>query len=316
MELVPGETLARRLTKGPLPLDEALQVGRQIAAALEAAHERGIVHRDLKPANVMLTPEGKVKVLDFGLAKNTQPTDASARFAGQHESQTGEGVILGTPAYMAPEQARGRPVDRRCDIWALGCVLFEALTGRQAFNGETFPDILAAVIESSPDWNFLPASVPPRVVDLLRRCLQKDPQRRLRDAGDVGLELEEALADLAGKPAAPSEISVDRSAPGRPGRLTRFLQVVHPSAVSPSPRAWRWWSALAAAVIALTAFALGRWALPPLPQVHSHWKSLPRQPGRRNTCFKSSQRPTRPGCRRTGNGWPSSWFTRARPRWG
>ena len=123
---------------GPLPLEEALQVGRQIAEALEAAHERGIIHRDLKPANVMLTPEGRVKVLDFGLARGVQTNDAPADTVSQYESQTGKGVILGTPAYMAPEQARGRSVDRRCDIWALGCVLFEAITGRQAFRGETF----------------------------------------------------------------------------------------------------------------------------------------------------------------------------------
>ena len=200
MELDPGQTLARRLIGGALPLDEALQVGRQIAEALEAAHDRGIIHRDLKPANVMLTPEGKVKVLDFGLAKSTQPTDVPAEFVGQNESQTGEGVILGTPAYMAPEQARGRPVDRRCDIWALGCVLFEALTGQRVFSGQTFHDTLATVIENSPDWKSLPAGVPPRVADLLRRCLQKDPQRRLRDAGDVRLELEESLAELAREP--------------------------------------------------------------------------------------------------------------------
>src|SRR5262249_42568728 len=166
MELVPGETLARRLTRGPLPLDEALGVGRQIAEALEAAHDRGIIHRDLKPANVMVTPEGKVKVLDFGLARNTQPSDAPAHAGGQREGQTEQGVILGTPAYMAPEQARGRPVDRRCDIWALGCVLFEALSGGRLFEGETFQDTLATVIQNSPDWTRLPAGLPARVADL------------------------------------------------------------------------------------------------------------------------------------------------------
>lgn len=247
MELVPGETLAQRLSGGALPVDEALRVARQIAEALEAAHERGIIHRDLKPANVMLTPDGVVKILDFGLAKSTQLADASNDTVPPNEAPTQEGVILGTPAYMAPEQARGRPVDRRCDIWALGCVLFEVLTGRPVFKGQTFHDIMAAVIENAPDWKSLPTGVPPRVANLLRRCLQKDPQRRLRDAGDVRLELEDSLAELAGEPASSSEIAVGRFAPGLPPTL------------SPSPRAWRWWPALAAAAVALAAFALGRW---------------------------------------------------------
>lgn len=216
MELVPGQTLSQRLSRGALPLDEALQVGRQLAEALEAAHDRGIIHRDLKPANVMLTPEGKVKVLDFGLAHSKPPTDEHADFAGQSEGQTWEGAILGTPAYMAPEQARGRTVDRRCDIWALGCVLFEALTGRPAFSGPTFHDTLAAVSEKSPDWKSLPPGVPPRAADLLRRCLQKDLQRRLRDAGDVRLELEDALAELRKGPSASSAISVRRTEPISP----------------------------------------------------------------------------------------------------
>jgi serine/threonine protein kinase len=260
MELVPGETLAQRLIGGPLPLDEAFQVGRQIAEALEAAHDRGIIHRDLKPANVMLTPEGKVKVLDFGLAKSTQPTEAATDTVNQLEGQTGEGVILGTPAYMAPEQARGRPVDRRCDLWALGCVLFESLTGRKVFRGKTFQDMLAAIIEDSPDWDGLPSGVPPRVVDLLRRCLEKGPQRRLRDAGYFRLELEDALAELGREPS-----SSPRAAPTR-----------SPAAPAPARRRWRWWPALAAAAVALAAFALGRWYQPPPsplppPQAPKSW---------------------------------------------
>ena len=180
------------------------------------------------------------------------------------EGQTQEGVIVGTPAYMAPEQARGRPVDRRCDIWALGCVLFEALTGRQVFIGQTFHDTLAAVIENSPDWKSLPAGVPPRVADLLRRCLQKDPQRRLRDAGDVRLELEDALAEPVGKASAPAEIS-GGSAPRPAGRLTSLLQVLLPPTVAASPRARRWWPVLAGAVVALAVLALGRWVQLPGP---------------------------------------------------
>ncbi len=196
MELVPGQTLAKRLMGGALPLDEALQVGRQIAEALEAAHDRGIIHRDLKPANVILTPEGKVKVLDFGLAKSTQqhspPADKAADTIGQYEGQTEEGVILGTPAYMAPEQGRGRPVDRRCDIWALGCVLFEALSGQKVFSGLTFQDTLAAVIENSPDWKSLPAGVPPRVTQPApplppERPTAASPRRRGCPAGAGGL---------------------------------------------------------------------------------------------------------------------------------
>jgi len=270
MEQVPGQTLAQRLTGGALPLDEALRVGRQIAEALAAAHDRDIIHRDLKPANVMLTPDGKVKVLDFGLAKTAPPIDSQAdTLAPQEErtqegqaqdGRTREGVILGTPAYMAPEQARGRPVDRRCDIWSFGCVLFESLTGRQVFSGLTFHDTLAAVIENAPDWNSLPAAVPPRVVDLLRRCLQKDPHRRLRDAGDVGLELDDALAELARGPSAAAVPTM------------RGPAIEPPRTVVLPPRAWRWRPVLAAAALALTAFALGRWVLPFAP-------STPLSPG-------------------------------------
>jgi serine/threonine protein kinase/Tol biopolymer transport system component len=206
MELVPGETLAERLRAGAFAIEEALRIGGQIAEALEAAHEKGVIHRDLKPANVKVTPEGRVKVLDFGLAK---------AFAGDggldlsHEPKltaigTEEGRILGTPAYMSPEQARGKPVDKRTDIWAWGCVLYELLTARQAFRGETLSDTIAGVLEREPDWQVLPPATPAKVRDLLRRCLQKDSQHRLRDIGDARIEIEEALtATVAAELSAP-----------------------------------------------------------------------------------------------------------------
>jgi serine/threonine protein kinase len=193
MELVLGHTLAERISAGALKIEEALKFAGQIAEALEAAHEKGVIHRDLKPANVKVTPEGRVKVLDFGLAK---------AFAGDDELDlsnastlitmgTEEGRILGTPAYMSPEQARGKAVDKRTDIWAFGIVLYELLTGKRAFRGETPSDTLAAVLEREPDWQVLPPATPPKIRDLLRRCMQKDSQHRLRDIGDARLEIEE-----------------------------------------------------------------------------------------------------------------------------
>jgi len=196
MELVPGDTLRERIKRGPLLVPESLHIATQIAEALEHAHEKTIMHRDLKPANVKVTPEGKVKVLDFGLAK---------AFAGDvsgvdpHDLPTGslagtlQGTILGTPAYMSPEQADGKKVDKRTDIWAFGCLLYELLTGRQAFPGESVTEILAAVLKTDPDWRAMPAAVPPTVHSLLRRCLQKDVNRRLRDVADGRIEIEEAL---------------------------------------------------------------------------------------------------------------------------
>ncbi|HEU4401321.1 MAG TPA: protein kinase, partial [Candidatus Polarisedimenticolia bacterium] len=202
LELVPGETLAERIARGALPVDEALAVCRQIAEGLEAAHERGIIHRDLKPANIKITPEGKVKVLDFGLAKAFAPHEASPGTAPVDLMQsptlttpaTQVGAILGTAAYMSPEQARGRPVDKRADIWAFGCVLYEALTGRQAFEGETLSDTLAAILKSEPDWEALPSDAGSRLRELLKRCLRKDPGQRLRDIGDARQEIEAAIA--------------------------------------------------------------------------------------------------------------------------
>ena len=189
LELVEGDTLAERLEKGPIPVSEALHIARQIADALETAHEHGVVHRDLKPANIKITPEGTVKVLDFGLAKAVQRTESALQTAGLSH----EGIVLGTPAYMSPEQARGKPVDRRADIWAFGCVLYEMLTGRVAFAAETVTDTLAAVLDREPDWSLLPDKTPPAIQRLLRRCLEKDPKLRLRDMGDAGLDLQDAL---------------------------------------------------------------------------------------------------------------------------
>jgi serine/threonine-protein kinase len=201
MELVPGEDLAHRLSQGALPFSEAAEIARQIAEALETAHEQGIVHRDLKPANVRITPDGKVKVLDFGLAKAIEGamSDGSGRDAALSPTITSlgtmAGVVLGTAAYMSPEQARGKPVDKRADIWAFGGVLFEMLAGRRPFEGETISDTLAAVLAKDVDWQALPPAVPPRVRDLLARCLDKDPKHRLRDVGDARIELESALAE-------------------------------------------------------------------------------------------------------------------------
>jgi eukaryotic-like serine/threonine-protein kinase len=218
MELVEGEDLAARIARGPIPLDEALPIARQIAEALEAAHEAGIVHRDLKPANVKVRADGTVKVLDFGLAKALDPAVAGsgAGAAPAHAATmtspalTMHGVILGTAAYMAPEQAKGKPVDRRADIWAFGCVLYETLTGRQAFSGETMTDVLAAIVTAEPDWTLLPAATPPQVRRLLIRCLDKDPRQRLRDIGEARWELERG-ADLELMAPAGSDGSIARS---------------------------------------------------------------------------------------------------------
>ena len=217
MELVEGETLQERIARsskartslsgGPVRLqtEECLSIAKQIAEALEYAHEHGVVHRDLKPANVKITPQGTVKVLDFGLAKVLTGGDSAAPMDPSNSptlsiAATNMGLILGTAAYMAPEQAKGKTVDRRADIWALGCVLYEMLAGRRAFEGETISDVLASVIKSEPDWSALPAETPPAMRKLLRRCLQKDPRQRLHDMGDVRLAIEETLsgADVDG----------------------------------------------------------------------------------------------------------------------
>jgi serine/threonine-protein kinase len=220
MELVQGEELAARIENGKLPVTEALDVCRQIAEGLEAAHEASVVHRDLKPANVRLTPDGLVKVLDFGLAKpmsTNKNRDGASKSESDSFLMTSEGVVLGTPTYMSPEQARGKPIDRRTDVWAFGCVLFECLSGQRAFGGDSVPDIMAAILGEEPRWSLLPA-LPARVTELLRRALDKEPRTRLRDIGEARMQLQLAATD----PSSPGGFSAVRPRTGsfRTGVLT------------------------------------------------------------------------------------------------
>ena len=237
MELVAGDDLSRRIARGPLPLDEALDAARQVAAGLHAAHESGIVHRDLKPANVKITHDGQVKLLDFGLAKTYGPIAVSGP-GGSGPSMTmttagtAAGMILGTAAYMSPEQARGKPVDRRTDVWAFGCLLYEVLTGRAAFDGETVTDVLAAIVHEDPDWDALPAAARPRVERVIKRCLVKDPRERVRDLADIALHIRELASDRGA--AAPA---------------------MTPASMAPSKRSW-----IPAAAIGLTGVLLGAFA--------------------------------------------------------
>ena len=203
MELVDGETLADRLTRGPLPVEQALELGRQIAEALEAAHDKDIIHRDLKPSNVMLTSKGQAKVLDFGLGRVlAERVLASGLNTETTPDETGAGVVMGTAPYMSPEQARGDEVDHRTDIWSLGCVLYETLAGRRAFPGRTTSDTIVAVLDREPDWKALPEATPLLVRSLLRRCLKRDQSKRLHDIADARIEIEEGLAELDGSPSA------------------------------------------------------------------------------------------------------------------
>jgi serine/threonine protein kinase len=244
MELVEGEDLAAIVARGPVPLADTLAIARQIADALDAAHEQGIIHRDLKPANVKVRADGTVKVLDFGLAKALDPVDAGRTGGDPANSptitspaMTQIGVILGTAAYMAPEQARGRPVDKRADIWAFGCVLYEMLTGRRPFEGEDITDVLAAVVKIEPDWSRLPADAPPRLRSLVRRCLRKDPRDRLRDIGDARVELVELTDDERDRSAVtPAPVSPPVSWRRRAVWIAALLVVAGVSAAAAS-----WW---------------------------------------------------------------------------
>ncbi|HTR98037.1 MAG TPA: protein kinase [Candidatus Acidoferrales bacterium] len=258
LEYVEGETLAERIARGALPVPDVLDAGTQIASALEAAHEAGIVHRDLKPGNVKVTPAGQVKVLDFGLAKGAaggsdSGSDLTHSPTVPH-AVTGAGIVLGTAAYMSPEQARGKPVDRRTDIWSFGCVLYECLTGGQVFSGETVSDMIARILEREPDWSALPAATPEKLRVLLGRCLEKDAKRRLRDIGEARIALEE----MQGLRAPSSSGSRPATASG-------------PLATNPAPAGWPRialpvaWLAAGAVVSAIGFGLLAPHAPPALP---------------------------------------------------
>jgi Tol biopolymer transport system component len=215
LELVDGESLDKRIARGPIPVDEALGIARQIAEALEAAHEKGIIHRDLKPANIAVTRDGQVKVLDFGLAKATNAASGNSELANSPTItspalMTGVGVILGTAAYMAPEQARGRTADRRSDIWAFGCVLYEMLTGSRAFGGEDVSDTLAFVLTKEPEWTLLPAETPSSLRRMLRRCLERERRRRLADIADARFDLDESVTQAGPSEAMPVALTARR----------------------------------------------------------------------------------------------------------
>jgi serine/threonine-protein kinase len=235
LELVEGPTLADRVAKAKIPMTEALPIAKQIAQALEAAHEQGIIHRDLKPANIKLRDDGTVKVLDFGLAKAMEPVSVINPAFTQSPTittpaqMTGVGTLLGTAAYMAPEQAKGRPADKRSDVWAFGCVLFEMLTGKRAFESEDVSDTLATVLKSEPDWSLLPADTAPTIRRLLQRCLAKNRQARIPDVAMVRFDLDDALSD----PTVPVIAAPASVGPSRPrSRASRWLPLVATAIVS------------------------------------------------------------------------------------
>jgi serine/threonine-protein kinase len=277
MQLVEGQTLADRIAAGPIPVDEALPIFAQIAAALESAHEHGVIHRDLKPANIKITAEGQVKVLDFGLAKafvaetsaSASPEKTQKLDFGYDALSTGEGKVLGTPAYMSPEQGSGRQVDKRADIWAYGCCLYEALTGKRPFQGLDATELMADIIKGEPRWDALPPDTPPRVRVLLWRCLQKNPQRRLRDIGEARFEIGETSSDpSAAIPALGATVD-------RPG-ISRTLYIM---------------TALAMLALGVLATSLVFWNL---KSTQSAQDTAEREPIRRYTINLSPDAPLKP----------------------
>lgn len=250
MELVSGQTLAERLASGPIAVDEALRIASQIAGALEAVHERGVIHRDLKPANVKIADDGLVKVLDFGLARVGTANDAAGSAAATATvDATRVGAVLGSAAYMSPEQARGWEVDRRTDIWSFGCVLFEMIAARPAFAGASLADTTAAVIGGRPNWDALPSTTPPTVRRLLRRCLEPDPKRRLRDVGDARMEIEDAIHAVPETAGPATSSAISRSA---------LAAVFLAGAIAGGLAGWGWWQRAAAPSPAMPA----RFAVP------------------------------------------------------
>jgi Tol biopolymer transport system component len=254
MELVEGEDLAERLKRGAIPIDEALPIAKQIAEALEAAHEQGIIHRDLKPANIKVRPDGTVKVLDFGLAKAmgaAEPEGSALQATITSPAMTMRGMILGTAAYMAPEQARGKAVDKRADIWAFGCVLYEMLAGRRPFDGEEISDVLAAVLRQDIDWQPLPPSTPPAITHLLARCLERDLKRRLRDIGEARIVLND------------------------PAALAPSLPVSSPAGMPAARAAWLPWTVAALFLVAAIALSVPYLRSPAAPAVVTMHVAIP-----------------------------------------
>jgi serine/threonine protein kinase len=244
MELVEGEDLSRRIARGAVPLDKAVALAKQIAEALEAAHERGIIHRDLKPANIKVRADGTVKLLDFGLAKAMEPTGVASPGVSQlptmtEPALTEAGMVLGTAAYMSPEQVRGEPVDARADVWAFGCVLYEMLSGRRAFEQKSGSETLADVLRSAPRWDLLPADLPSRVPTVLRRCLEKEPRSRIRDIGDVRLALDGAFETPASDTAAGAFMLLPRASRWRQAAAYGVALVIGGLAVALTMRATR-----------------------------------------------------------------------------